>query len=284
MRAALRRTARIRGSPRGAAPAAVASTRSSTRCRATSWPVALANRLPAGDRVDFDQVERAIAAGQDVDARQWSADRRGGGAISISSRSGVTASALAPRLSWCAIVRIAPPHGERLITNDQKPQVAPFVLDEFLQIHDEPSCSSMRKARSASASSFKRVIPCLFGPEQRLYDDVPAEVLESHQGIVGRLANNVRGTCRPASCNRAVARYLSTAASTARGGLMTVMPAAASRPSTSMRKTTCSSDPGGMVRTSTASSPERSMSAEVQRCSAGPTAAANCRNVAGMMR
>ena len=63
----------------------------------------------------------------------------------------------------------------------------------------------------------------------------------------------VRGTSRPAAARRQVARYLSTAASSALAGLITHTPAASSCANASMRKTTCSSDPGGIVRTMAAS-------------------------------
>ena len=62
----------------------------------------------------------------------------------------------------------------------------------------------------------------------------------------------------PAASSSESVRYLSTAASTARGGFRTGTPAAAIRCKASMRKTTCSRLPGGIIRTSTPSVASRS--------------------------
>ena len=93
-----------------------------------------------------------------------------------------------------------------------------------------------------------------FRSEERLDDDVAPERLERLEGFARRLAGPGRRNGQvPAASSSASVRYLSTAASTARGGLSTGTPAAATRCRASIRKTTCSRLPGGIIRTSTPS-------------------------------
>ncbi len=75
----------------------------------------------------------------------------------------------------------------------------------------------------------------------------------------------VGGTGKAAASSKASVRYLSTAASTARGGLRTGTPAAATRCKASIRKTTCSRLPGGIIRTRTPSAAVRSSSPALTR-------------------
>ena len=68
------------------------------------------------------------------------------------------------------------------------------------------------------------------GAEQRLEHHVAAQVGKGlHRRVDGLASRSSRGTRSPAAASRALARYLSTAASMERAGLTTILPAASRR-------------------------------------------------------
>ena len=117
--------------------------------------------------------------------------------------------------------------------------------------------STARNVPQARSASLTAQHAPAFGAKERLDDHVAAEPCECFHRGVGVLTRHGRRYRQARFSRRALARYLSTHTSSARGGLTTGTPRASRRCSASMRKTTCSSDPGGMVRTITASSPAR---------------------------
>ena len=104
------------------------ATKSSTS-RATSTSSALGQCLPARHRVDFDRVQLAVAAGQQIDAGQRRAD--GGGrrrAMSISDSSGVERLGLRAAADvGSPVERVAAPHAQDALADDEQAKVVPFV-------------------------------------------------------------------------------------------------------------------------------------------------------------
>ena len=116
-----------------------------------------------------------------------------------------------------------------------------------------PSRSRAWKVRQASSLSLMRIRPRPSEPNSGLTTTSWPNSSKAASAPVAPCPAQVAGTARPAASIKASVRYLSTAASTARGGLRTGTPAAAIRCKASIRKTTCSRLPGGIIRTRTPS-------------------------------
>ena len=131
----------------------------------------------------------------------------------------------------------------------------------------------MRETFSRPAPvSLIRTRPRPSEPKSGLTTTSPPSASKAASASVAPCPAQVGGTGKAAASSNASVRYLSTAASTARGGLRTGTPAAATRCKASIRKTTCSRLPGGIIRTRTPSAAVRSSSpadhASRARCAA----------------
>ena len=93
--------------------------------------------------------------------------------------SGEYGSACAPRLMLVRrIVRVAPPHGQHVVADDEQTQVEAFVRDEFLQVdHGAQLLEGAKRALGQGrVGDARNAAP--FGAKQRLDDDILAKCVE----------------------------------------------------------------------------------------------------------
>ena len=160
--------------------------------RATSTSRACDEALPARDGVDFDRVEPAVFAGQQIDAGQRRMDGGGGAAghfdERVVGRKGLGGRPAADVGAPVELVDAA--HGENAVADDEQANVVAFVGDELLQVeHRAELREHFERAEGQIFVGQPRDAAALAAKE-RLEHDIAAELLKSEHGFVSRLATD----------------------------------------------------------------------------------------------